>query len=72
MMKVFTAKEVSRWTANENLHYQAHMEELEEAVQALVKGEDFEFTFDLTEEDKHYLGVRIHEILDKDFILDFH
>lgn len=55
-----------------HLNYAAHMEELESAVQSLLNGEDFEFTFDLTEYDKQYLGDRLNSILGPDFLLDFH
>lgn len=76
MVMVVTAKELERihtHPSNEELHYQAHIEELESAVRALVAGEDdFEFSFDLTSWDKQYLGERLHSILGRDFVLDFH
>ena len=50
----------------------AHMEELEEAIDALLNGKDFEFSFELTEYDKQYLGGRLKSILGPDFLLDFH
>lgn len=56
---------------DQSIHYMAHMQELEDGVQALVSGEDFEFTFDLTEFDKHYLQSRIENILGPDAQLDF-
>ena len=54
------------------IHYVAHIEELEEAIQSLTNGEDYEFSFDLTEYDKHYIANRLKEILGEDFLLDFH
>ena len=76
MIMVVTAKEMERMRntrpSDEELHYRAHMEELESAVHALVAGEDFEFTFDLTSWDKQYLGMRVRSILGRDFVLDFH
>ena len=56
---------------DQSIHYAAHMEELESAVKALLNGEDFEFSFDLTEYDKYYLNDRITSILGPDAVLDF-
>lgn len=56
---------------DQSIHYMAHMQELEDAVDALLHGEDFEFTFDLTEFDKHYLRSQIENILGPDVQLDF-
>ena len=73
MIMVVTAKKIEcTCPSDEELHYRAHMEELESAVRALVAGEDFEFTFDLTSWDKQYLGRRLQSILGRDFVLDFH
>lgn len=57
---------------DQSIHYVAHMEELEEAIQSLINGEDYEFSFDLTEYDKHYIANRLKGILGEDFLLDFH
>ena len=57
---------------DQSLHYVAHLEELNDAVEALLNGEDFEFTFDLTEYDKHYIKTKLVEVLGPDFLLDFH
>lgn len=57
---------------DQSIHHMAHMEELESAVQSLLNGEDFEFSFDLTEYDRQYLGSRLKSILGSDFLLDFH
>ena len=57
---------------DQSIHFAAHMEELEEAIDALLNGKDFEFSFDLTEYDKQYLGGRLKCILGPDFLLDFH
>lgn len=57
---------------DQSIHYMAHIEELESAVDALIRGEDFEFSFDLTEHDRQYLGGRLTTILGPDFLLDFH
>lgn len=76
MIMVVTAKEMERMhntrLSDQELHYRAHIEELESAVRALAAGEDFEFTFDLTSWDKQYLGMRLRSILGRDFVLDFH
>ena len=56
---------------DQSIHYMAHMQELEDAVEALLHSEDFEFTFDLTEFDKHYLRSEIENILGPDAQLDF-
>lgn len=56
---------------DQSIHYAAHKEELETAVKALLNGEDFEFSFDLTEYDKYYLNDRITSILGPDAVLDF-
>lgn len=57
---------------DQSIHYMTHMEELESAVNSLLAGDDFEFSFDLTEADRQYLGGRLKSILGPDFLLDFH
>ncbi len=57
---------------DQSIHYMAHTQELEDAVNALLRGEDFEFSFDLTESDRQYIGSRLESILGPDFLLDFH
>lgn len=56
---------------DQSIHYMAHTQELEDAVNALLAGEDFDFSFDLTEYDKYYLQSRITNILGPDAQLDF-
>ena len=56
---------------DQSIHYMAHTEELEDAVNALLHGEDFTFSFDLTEYDKYYIQHRIENILGPDAQLDF-
>ena len=56
---------------DQSIHYVAHTEELEDAVNALLRGEDFTFSFDLTEYDKYYIQYRIENILGPDAQLDF-
>ena len=56
---------------DQSIHYMAHTEELEDAVNALLRGEDFTFSFDLTEYDKYYIQHRIENILGPDAQLDF-
>jgi hypothetical protein len=57
---------------DQSIHFMAHMEELDSAVNSLLAGDDFDFSFDLTEEDRQYLGGRLKSILGPDFLLDFH
>ncbi len=54
-----------------NLHYTAHMEELNAAIDTLMRGEDFIFSFDLTEYDKQYLHTRIRALMGPEAELEF-
>lgn len=57
---------------DQSIHYMARAQELEDAVEALLHGRDFEFSFDLTNDDKLYIQRRIENILGPDAQLDFH
>lgn len=73
MMIIVSAQEMrNHCSSNLELQYRAHMEELESAVYALLAGDEFEFTFDLTSADKQYLNMRLRSILGSEFSLDFH
>ena len=55
-----------------SIGYVAHITELDRAVLSLLKGDDFEFSFEPTEADRLYLAKRLKDILGPDFLLDFH
>ena len=54
-----------------NLQFVAHMSEIEEAINALLAGEDFTFSFDLTEYDKWYITTRIEKLVGSDATIIF-
>ena len=55
-----------------SIGYVAHITELDRAVLSLLKGDDFEFSFEPTEADRLYIANRLKNILGPDFLLDFH
>ena len=57
---------------DQSIHYVAHITELDRAVLSLLKGDDFEFSFEPTEADRLYIANRLKNILGPDFLLDFH